>query len=156
MLVTQFCPTLCELMDCSLSGSSVCGIFQARILGWVIIPFSRGSSWPRDWTGVCCIAGRFLTLWAMREALLKCIYQTINRIYVSRMVLYLAFTFLFLLIASYFFYLKHIFYFKMLVYFKSLLPTLKSLKNRVKSVNSCSLLSQVENRRSNGSVLSGQ
>ena len=156
MLVTQLCPTLCELMDCSLSGSSVCGIFQARILGWVIIPFSRGSSWPRDWTGVCCIAGRFLTLRAMREALLKCIYQTINRIYVSRMVLCLAFTFLFLLIASYFFYIKLIFYFKMLVYFKSLLPTLKSLKNRAKSVNSCSLLSQVENRRSNSSVLSGQ
>lgn len=44
----------------------------------------------------------------------------------------------------------------LLVYFKSLLSTLKSLKNRAKSVNSCSLLSQVENRRSNGCVLSGQ
>ena len=46
------------------------------------------------------------------------------------MVLCLAFTFLFLLIASYFFYIKLIFYFKMLVYFKSLLPTLKSLKKQ--------------------------
>ena len=40
----------------------------ARILEWVVSPFSRGSSWPRDWTGVCCIAGRFLTIWATREA----------------------------------------------------------------------------------------
>lgn len=64
----------------------------------------------------------------------------------------LAFTFLFFLIA-YFFSTLNTF---LLVYFKSLLSTLKSLKNRAKSVNSCSLLSQVENRRSNDSVLSGQ
>ena len=42
VLVTQSCPTLCDPMDCSLSGSSVHGILQARILEWVPIPFSRG------------------------------------------------------------------------------------------------------------------
>ena len=48
--VTQSCPTLCDPMDCSPSGSSVCGILQARILEWVVISFSRGSSQPRDGT----------------------------------------------------------------------------------------------------------
>ena len=47
-LVTQSCPTLCNSMDCSLPGSSIHGIFWARILEWVIISFSRGSSQPRD------------------------------------------------------------------------------------------------------------
>ena len=50
--VTQSCPTLCDPMDCSLPGSSVHGIFQARILEEVAISFSRGSSWPRDQTWV--------------------------------------------------------------------------------------------------------
>ena len=45
------------------------GILQARVLEWVAIPFSRGSSQPRDWTWVSCIAGRFFTSWATREAL---------------------------------------------------------------------------------------
>ena len=49
MLVTQSCLTLCDPMDCSPPGSSLPGIFQARILEWVAIPFSRGPSWPRDW-----------------------------------------------------------------------------------------------------------
>ena len=44
----QSCPTLCNLMDCSPPGSSVHGGFQARTLEWVAMPFSRGSSWPRD------------------------------------------------------------------------------------------------------------
>ena len=44
----QSCPTLCNPLDCSLPGSSVHGILQARILEWVTIPFSRGSSQPRD------------------------------------------------------------------------------------------------------------
>ena len=48
-------------MDCSLPGSSVHGIFQARILQWVAISFSRGSSRPRDWTWVSCTAGRLFT-----------------------------------------------------------------------------------------------
>ena len=50
MLVAQSFPTLCDPMDCSLPGSSVYGILQARILEWVTIPFSRGSSRPRDQT----------------------------------------------------------------------------------------------------------
>ena len=66
--VTQSCPTLCNCMDCSLPGSSVHGIFQARLLEWVAVLFSRGSSQPRDWTQVSCIAGRFFTIWATREA----------------------------------------------------------------------------------------
>ena len=51
-LVAQSCQTLCYPMDCSPPGSSVHGIFQARILEWVASSFSRRSSWPRDWTGV--------------------------------------------------------------------------------------------------------
>ena len=47
-------------MDCSLPGSSVHGILQGRVLQWVAIPFSRGSSQPRDQTQVSCTAGRFL------------------------------------------------------------------------------------------------
>ena len=54
--VTQLCPTLCDPMDCSLWGSSIHGIFQARLLEWVAISFSRGSSRPRDQTLVSCIA----------------------------------------------------------------------------------------------------
>ena len=46
------CVTLCDPMDCSPPDSSVCGIFQARILEWVVISFSKGSPWPRDWTRV--------------------------------------------------------------------------------------------------------
>ena len=63
MLFTQSCPILCDPMDCSLPGSSVHGILQARILEWVAIPFSRGSYQPRDQTQVSCIAGRFFTIW---------------------------------------------------------------------------------------------
>ena len=55
-------------MDCSLLGSSIHGILQARVLEWVAISFSRGSSWPRDRTWVSHIAGRCFTIWATREA----------------------------------------------------------------------------------------
>ena len=55
-------------MDCSLPGFSVHGILQARILQWVAISFSRGSSWPRNRTQISCIASRFFTNWATREA----------------------------------------------------------------------------------------
>ena len=55
------CPTLCNPMDCSPPGSFVHGIHQARTLEWVAMPSSRGSSWPRDWICVSCIAGRFFT-----------------------------------------------------------------------------------------------
>ena len=64
----QSCLTLCDPMDCSLPGSSVHGISQARILEWVPISFSRRSSWHRDWPQVSCIAGRFFTSWGTREA----------------------------------------------------------------------------------------
>ena len=62
--VAQSCPTLCDPVDCSPPGSSVQGILQARILWWVAMLSSRGSSQPRDWTQVSCIAGRFFTNWA--------------------------------------------------------------------------------------------
>ena len=61
--VIQSCPTLCDPID-----YIVHGILQARILEWVAFPFSRGSSQPRDRTQVSCIAGRFFTSWAAREA----------------------------------------------------------------------------------------
>ena len=69
--VTQSCLTLCDPMDCSLPGSSIHGIFQARVLEWVAISFSRGSSRPRDRTQVSHIVGRCFTNWATREALLS-------------------------------------------------------------------------------------
>ena len=68
--VAQSCPTLCNPMDCGLPGSPIHGIFQARILCWVAISFSRRSSWPRNWTQVSRILGRCFTIWATREALL--------------------------------------------------------------------------------------
>ena len=59
--VTKSCLTLCDLMDCSPPDSSVHGISQARILEWVAISFSRGSSRPRVQTHSSCIPGRFFT-----------------------------------------------------------------------------------------------
>ena len=103
-LVVQLCLSVCNPMDCSPPGSSVCGnspgnstrvgchallptqwsypglpycrwilyhlSHQGRpwILEWVAYPFSRGTSWPRNRTGVSCIAGRFFTSWATWEA----------------------------------------------------------------------------------------
>ena len=58
--VTQLCPTLCDPMDCSPPGSSVPGIFQARVLEWVAISFSRRSSWSRDWSQISRVIGRRL------------------------------------------------------------------------------------------------
>ena len=66
--VAQLCPTLCDPLDCSLPSSSVHGIFQARVLEWGAIAFSRRSSRPRDWTQVSHIVGRRFTVWATREA----------------------------------------------------------------------------------------
>ena len=60
--------TLCNPMDCGPPSSTVHKILQARILEWAAMPSSRGSSQPRDWTEVSCIAGRFFTIWATREA----------------------------------------------------------------------------------------
>ena len=67
-LVAQLCLTLVRLHGCSPLGSSVHGIFQARILEWVATFFSRGSSRPRNRTQVSCTAGRCFTFWATREA----------------------------------------------------------------------------------------
>ena len=67
MLVSQSCLTLCNPMDCSPPGCSIHEIFQARILEWVAISFSRWSSQPRDRTRVSCTAGRFFTDWAINE-----------------------------------------------------------------------------------------
>ena len=66
--VAQSCPTLFDPTDCSLPGSSLHGILQARVLEWVAISFSRGSSRHRDWTLVSRIPGRRFNLWATREA----------------------------------------------------------------------------------------
>ena len=57
-----------QLYDCSPSGSSVHGISQARILKWVVISFSRGSSWPRNGTHISCIGRWIPYTWATREA----------------------------------------------------------------------------------------
>ena len=62
VLVTQSCLILCDPMDCSPPGSSVHEILQARILEWVAISFSRGSSQPKDQTEVSHIAGRLFTI----------------------------------------------------------------------------------------------
>ena len=68
VFVTQSCLTLWDPTDCNPPGSSVYGILLAKILEWVAIPFSKGSSRPRDWTWVSCTPGGFLTVWATREA----------------------------------------------------------------------------------------
>ena len=68
VLVIQSCLTLCDPMDCSSPGSSVHGVIQAKILEWVAISFSKGSSRPKDGTQISCTAGRFFTIWAAREA----------------------------------------------------------------------------------------
>ena len=64
--VAQSCLTLCNPMD-----YTVHGVLQARILEWVAIPFSRGSSQSRDRTQLSCIAGEFFTSWATREVWLS-------------------------------------------------------------------------------------
>ena len=68
VLVAQSCPTLCNPIDCSPPVSSVHWIFQARILEWVALSYSRQSSQLIGWTWVSCITGRFFIIWATREA----------------------------------------------------------------------------------------
>ena len=74
VLAAQLCPTLCDPVNCSLPGSSVHGILQVRVLEWVTIPFSTGSSQGllncRTWTQVSQIAGGFFTIWATRKPFL--------------------------------------------------------------------------------------
>ena len=67
VLVAKSCPSLCDPMDSSSSGSIVHGILQARMLEWVVMPSSRLSSQPRGQTQVSCIAGSFFTIWATRD-----------------------------------------------------------------------------------------
>ena len=68
VLVIQLYLTLHNPMDYSLPGSTVHGIHQARILEWVVIPFSRRSIGSRNWTQVFCTAGGLLTVWATRDS----------------------------------------------------------------------------------------
>ena len=69
--VARSCPTLWDPMDCNPPGSSIHGIFQARVLEWGAIAFSRGSSQPRDRSRVSRITGRHFTVWATREVCTK-------------------------------------------------------------------------------------
>ena len=71
MLVAQSCLTFCDPMDCSPPDLSVHGLLQARILEWVVIPFSTGSSQPRDQTWVSRIGSGSFTIWATKEAPIK-------------------------------------------------------------------------------------
>ena len=80
-------------MDCSPPGFSVHGMFQARILEWVALPFCRGSSWPRDRTRVSWISGWFFTVWATREwkvawllgGIKMCLFHFCTPIYSTRL-----------------------------------------------------------------------
>ena len=69
--VAHWYPTLCDPIDCGPLSSSVLRILQARIVEWIAISSSRGSSWPRDWTPVSCIAGRFFTTEPLGKALIS-------------------------------------------------------------------------------------
>ena len=74
----QSCLTLCDPMNCSPSGSTVHIILQARILEWVAISFSKGSSWTRDWTLVCfvsCMGRRVLNHWSTKEVPASVIFK---------------------------------------------------------------------------------
>ena len=93
--VNKLCPVLCNPMDCSLPYSSVHEISQARVLVWVAIFFSGGSSWAREQTHIFCIGGQILYHWTTREALCiiylclilsaenKCLCLCMNNMYLS-------------------------------------------------------------------------
>ena len=85
--VAQSCPTLCDPMDCSLPGSSVHGIFQAIVLEWIAISFSRGSSQSRDQTRVSRIVNRHFTVCATRDVLnqgkLEAVKQEMARVNIN-------------------------------------------------------------------------
>ena len=67
VLVAQSCLIPCDHMDCNSPSSSIHGIIQARILEWVTMSISRGSSQPKDWIQVSLIAGGFFTIWGTKE-----------------------------------------------------------------------------------------
>ena len=73
-LAAQLCLSLCDPMNCSLPGSSVHGILQARILEWVAISFTRWSSQPRDWTWVSCL-GRWILYCSATKKFIKSSYR---------------------------------------------------------------------------------
>ena len=81
--VAQSCPTLWDPMDCSPPGSSVHGISQARVLEWVAMPCSKGSSQPRDQTQVSCISCIHWQVDSLRAALSGKSSNTINTIKMS-------------------------------------------------------------------------
>ena len=83
----QSCLIPRDPMDCSLPGSSVHGIFQARVLKGVAISFTKGSSWPRNQTRVSCIADRFFTDWANVKRCLKLYREKYIQIFVSNMLI---------------------------------------------------------------------
>ena len=92
MLVAQSCPTLCNTMGYSLSGSYVHGILQARILEWVAISFSRGSSQLRDGNYVSCIGRQILYHWAIWQNTYN---NSSNRnLYFKRIFLFQCYTFI--------------------------------------------------------------
>ena len=68
-LVAQSCPALCDPWTVAHQAHLSMRILQTRILAWVPMPSSRGSSQPRDWTQVSDVAGGFFTVWATREVL---------------------------------------------------------------------------------------
>ena len=77
-------PTLRNPMDCISPVSSAHGILQAKVLEWLAISCSKGSSQPRDWTWVSCIAGGFFIIWATKEDPLKPWTSQINTtVYIS-------------------------------------------------------------------------
>ena len=85
--VTLSCPTLCKPIDCSPPGSSVNGIFQARILQWVAISSSRGSSPPRDRTRISCVSciGRRILYHCASWEIPKVLFQGLNLLFASEM-----------------------------------------------------------------------
>ena len=79
VLVAHLYLAPCNPMDCSPPGFSVHGTLQARIVEWVAVSFSRGSSRPRDQTRVSCIAGRFFIVWATREGHVRMLSIYVNK-----------------------------------------------------------------------------
>ena len=70
----------CLLVSDSMQPHGLYPILQTRILEWVAVSFPRASSWPRYWTWVSCIAGRFFTIWATKEAQTVGESENINRV----------------------------------------------------------------------------
>ena len=89
VFVIQFCLTFCNPMECSLQGSSLYGIPKAKILEWILIPFSRGYSWIRDQTRASHTAGRFFTVWTTTEVpcpfhFFKSYYLSVKRLWKNK------------------------------------------------------------------------